>query len=404
MPVVRVVFYTRTSLLDSALSLVRALSRAVELHLVLEIAPESWRTSAFELEPVDLPAGIGDGAVLARYVTPALADCWRGVAGFTLVVHRTRSVHPATWLTSRAAMHHIRALRPDVVHFDDASLRLGWAIHELRHVPLVFSIHDPEPHSGEDEWRTRLAYWLTLRRASRIILHSQTLKGPFCARFGLSPDCVDVVRLGAYDLYRAWDHDIVESVPPQALFFGRLSPYKGLDVLYAAAPRVAQAIEGLQLIIAGRPNPGYSPPRPSTLPNRGRILTHEQYITNQDLAELFGQSWLVVCPYVDATQSGVIMTAYAFDKPVIATSVGGLPEYVHDGHTGLLIPPRDSQALADALIRALGDVHLRRSLVAGVAQARESEFNWNRAALETLEVYSRAVAVPILGSSSSVKS
>ena len=58
----------------------------------------------------------------------------------------------------------------------------------------------------------------------------------------------------------------------------------------------------------------------------------------------------MVCPYTDATQSGVIMSAFAFNKPVIATNVGGLPEMVKHGHYGLIIEARDEQSLTDAIV------------------------------------------------------
>ena len=61
----------------------------------------------------------------------------------------------------------------------------------------------------------------------------------------------------------------------------------------------------------------------------------------------------VICPYTDATQSGVIMTSYAFDKPVIATKVGGLPEMLNDGKTGYLIEPRNSESIYHAIMELM---------------------------------------------------
>jgi glycosyltransferase involved in cell wall biosynthesis len=386
---VRVVFYTRPSLLDPALSLVRELARQVEVHLLLEITPESWRTSMFDVDARDLPSGIVPGGPLTDGFPAEVRSYWQDVASFNLVVHTNRrSLHPATWWTSHQAMRFMQRLRPDVVHFDDASLRLGWTVRELGRIPVIFSVHDPEPHTGENDWRTHVAYWLTLRRAARFILHSLALKSGFCARFGVSAERVDIVRLAAYDLYRGWARAVVPECRPTVLFFGRLSPYKGLEVLYQAAPSIVEKVPNVRFVVAGQPIPGYALPTP---PAGCPVEVLNRYISNAELAQLFQQASVVVCPYVDATQSGVIMTAYAFDMPVVATRVGGLPEYVHDGQTGLLVPERDAGALAAALVSVLTTPALREHLVDGIRVARTTEFDWSRAARETVDVYARAI-------------
>ena len=72
-------------------------------------------------------------------------------------------------------------------------------------------------------------------------------------------------------------------------------------------------------------------------------------------ATLFQQASVVALPYIEASQSGVVPLAYMHMKPVVATTVGGLPEMVDDGRTGYLVPPRDEQALATAVVRLLRD-------------------------------------------------
>ncbi len=380
--------------------LVQALSRRVELHLMLEAAPESWRTGAFDVDIRDLPAGVVPGVAVAECFPEAVQAYWREVASFSLVVHQSRrSIHPATWWVGSRAMRHIRKLRPDIVHFDDSSLRLCGVVPGLRGIPIIFSVHDPEPHSGENDWRTNLAYRLTFRQGAGFILHSRALKNVFEARFGVSANRVDTVHLGPFDIYQHASQALTQaSAQPTVLFFGRISVYKGLEVLYAAAPLVADKVPGVRFVVAGRPVHGYVPPRPPALPNGGRIEVIERYIGNAEVGALFGEASVVACPYLDATQSGVVLTAYAFDRPVVATAVGGMPEYVHEGETGYLVPPGDADALANALVRILADSDARARLIEGVKQARAREFNWNRAADQTLEAYSKVVSGPILRS------
>jgi glycosyltransferase involved in cell wall biosynthesis len=116
------------------------------------------------------------------------------------------------------------------------------------------------------------------------------------------------------------------------------------------------------------------------------------YISNARLVQLLASALVVVCPYVDATQSGVVLTAFAFEKPVVATRVGGLPEYVQDGQTGLLIPPRDPVALAQALIQVLTTPVLENGLRNTIAQlGRSGRLDWARTAHDTLAVYKELV-------------
>ncbi len=107
---------------------------------------------------------------------------------------------------------------------------------------------------------------------------------------------------------------------------------------------------------------------------------------------LFRQASVVVLPYIDASQSGVIPVAYTFAKPVVATTVGGLPEMVDDGCTGYLVPPRDSDALADAVVHLLQHPTLRHALGANAKRKAETEWAPDVIAEQTLQVYHRAVA------------
>jgi glycosyltransferase involved in cell wall biosynthesis len=100
----------------------------------------------------------------------------------------------------------------------------------------------------------------------------------------------------------------------------------------------------------------------------------------------------VVLPYVDASQSGVVPLAYTASKPVVATTVGGLPEIVEHGQTGLLVPPRDTAALAGAIVRLLQDAGLRRTLGFNGRRKIDSECSPEIIADKTLRVYRQALA------------
>lgn len=390
----RVVYYTRPAYLDATLPFVRAVSHLVELHLVLELSPEAWQSSLFDLTPRELPSGIVPADPILKGCLPAgVRRYWGDAASFNLVVHNcSRSIHPRTWRVSRKAVQFIRGLKPDLLHLDDVSLRLSWALPELGELATVLSVHDPEPHSGEGGWRVGLARWLTFRRARHFILHNGFQRELFCQLYPMASGHVSVIPLGVYDVLREWIDSPVAADERTVLFFGRLSPYKGLEVLYQAAPLVAERVPNVRFVVAGRVIAGYHPPEPPPLQNGGVVDVVDTYISNSDLAQLFQRATVVVCPYTDATQSGVVLTAYTFGKSVVATAVGGIPEYVRHGETGMLVPPRDPERLSAALADMLTDAPFRKRMEHGVRRFAGDHLGWDMIVQQTAELYERVLS------------
>src|SRR5208337_4953027 len=115
----------------------------------------------------------------------------------------------------------------------------------------------------------------------------------------------------------------------------------------------------------------------------------EAVVPGNLMATFFQRAALVVLPYISASTSGVLVTAYSFGKPVVASRVGCLNEYVVDGTTGLLVRPMDVEELADAIVRLLLDTDLRHRM------GMNAE-NWimamERHSIEqTLDVYRQAI-------------
>ena len=390
----RIVLYSHPAFLESALSLAREQSRTAEVHLMLEVAPESWRSASFDLEPIALDAGLhrADPILSTRFPERARAY-WRDLASFTLVVHgRRRALHPGSFRVTRQAIRYIERLAPDIVHIDDPDvsprLALGIRMNRWRRdIPVVLSVHDPEPHSGEVHRRKAVARRLLFPRTARFVLHSEALLEPFVERYGLDRQRVSVLPLGINRFYEAWSTSQDVGDAHRIAFFGRLSEYKGLDILYEALPKVASRVPDLVVDVAGKPVPGYHVPAPPELPNDARLRVSPEYLRNDQLTALVQQASLIICPYIDATQSGVIMTSYALGRPVIASAVGGLSEYVHEGDTGLLVPPGDATALANAIVRALLEDGLLDRLHAGVAALAGGDLEWSSIGRSATGIY-----------------
>jgi glycosyltransferase involved in cell wall biosynthesis len=173
---------------------------------------------------------------------------------------------------------------------------------------------------------------------------------------------------------------------PVTLLFGQLRPDKGLDDLLAALTRVPR----LQLLIAGQEKGALAAAadRLGSAELAGRVTVREGFLDMADTAQLFAATDSVVLPYKVASQSGVLLLAYGFHRPVIVYPVGGLVEAVVDGETGWICARADVDALVDALSDcvAAGWAECRRRGEAG-NRLSEKRYAWPAIAARTAELY-----------------
>jgi len=169
------------------------------------------------------------------------------------------------------------------------------------------------------------------------------------------------------------------------LFFGYVRKYKGLDVLLRAMPIVLKSIK-VKLLIVGEFYGDEAATRKqiADLGLEQWIDIRSEYVPNDQVAPYFCAADVVVLPYRSATQSGIVQIAYNFNKPVIATDVGGLSEVVIDGMTGRILPPEDERTLAEAIIRFY-QKNEEGTFVRGV-HSEKKKYSWTNltAAIEQL--------------------
>ena len=161
------------------------------------------------------------------------------------------------------------------------------------------------------------------------------------------------------------------------LFFGYIRSYKGLHTLIDAMKEVKKFLR-VKLLVVGEFYDDEEKYRwhISDAQVRDVVDVISDYVPNERVGEYFSAADVVVLPYLSATQSGIAQIAYNFDKPVIATKVGGLAEVVAEGVSGLLVPPNDPHSLA-AAIRKFYDENLEGPLSAGAA-AEKKKYTWER--------------------------
>lgn len=270
------------------------------------------------------------------------------------------TANPFNWISS--AMR-IRNLHPDLViiqWWHPYFAPCYWTLRRLLgNIPVLYLCHNVFPH--ERFPLDRVLTKLVLRSGNLFILHSTQDEGDLRS---IKPDAVcrrtalptyDAFRLQGLTRQEARNQLNLDEKEKVLLFFGLVREYKGLPYLLDAIPKISRAVPDVKLLIAGDfgGEKDWYDNRIAELGIRDCVDAHDGYIPDRQVEKYFVACDVVVLPYISATQSAVVQTAYGFGKPVIVTNVGGLPEVVKDGETGYIVPPKDPVALAEAVIRFL---------------------------------------------------
>jgi glycosyltransferase involved in cell wall biosynthesis len=283
---------------------------------------------------------------------------------------------PGMLLERRAARH------ADVVHLQwvpvpPLDLRLL-----PRRRPLVLTAHDVLPREPR---RGQVAALRALyARLDAVVVHSRDGRRRLVEEAGVEPRRVHVIPHGVLDhLARVepapLEPELAAVEGPVVLAFGLLRPYKGLDVLVEAW----RGITGAELWIAGMPRMDVAPLR-AAAPAGVRLLA--RFLPDPEAAALLRRADLVVLPYRQIDQSGVLFTALGLGKPLLLSAVGGFPEVAETG-AAELVPPGDPAALHAALGRLIADEGRRAELAAGARAAARGPYAWDGIARAHLELY-----------------
>ena len=241
----------------------------------------------------------------------------------------------------------------DIIHLVWPPNIYEWILYILKG-KMLLTVHDPFPHSGLDTWIVRLRRKMAFSLIPRFLILNKTQRQAFIEYYHLSPSQVIDSQLSCYTYLQTVCSDDTKAGAPNSyiLFAGKISPYKGLDFLLPAMEQVHQQCPDCKLIVAGGGKYYFDI---SSYQSLDYIDIRNRFIPDSELVALIKNCAFMVCPYTDATQSGVIMSAFAFNKPVIATNVGGLPEMVLHGHYGLITQEKNIDSLAESIIRLWKD-------------------------------------------------
>ncbi|TNF37727.1 MAG: glycosyltransferase family 1 protein [Deltaproteobacteria bacterium] len=298
--------------------------------------------------------------------------------------------HAAGWEAVRRA-----AREADVVHVQWLPVpELDVApLHALaRRRPIAYTAHNLLPHDAAPTLARR-ALWRAIYAAPHAILaHTNATVRALHERFGVRQERLTRVEHGSFDYLLEHGAPRAPAPAPTVLGFGFIGPYKGVDVLLRALPAVRRAVPGARVAIVGRPRGPLAPilRLVTELGLDDAVELRTEHVPEADLGHVFGAAHVVALPYRAIAQSGVAITACTFGKALVASDVGGLGELVREAENGLLVPPGDPEALAEALVRVLTDHALRATFEARSRRHAEGPLAWAPIAERTLAAYARA--------------
>lgn len=293
------------------------------------------------------------------------------------------------WRLSR----HLIKDKFDIIHLIHTSNRFSLLVmYFLKKQNLVQTLHEVTGHGGDTSSYNIKILKLLIERSIPIIFNSQISKDRFLQfRASVSESKYDanlykMIRFSLYETYDCFSsgnqsESLVKRSVPIILHFGNIVPYKGIDILIDAV-KIVQKNRPVHLVVAGKGTPYF---------NFDGIENYEfinKSISNEMIIDLIKKCTMVVCPYTSASQSGIPMTVFLFNKAIIASKVGGFQEIIENDKTGILVDKIDASSFADAIEYFISKEELAEEMAINIENKFKSgEFSWFNIAKETISFY-----------------
>jgi D-inositol-3-phosphate glycosyltransferase len=343
---------------------------------------------------------------------------FRNAAGVTFLNLRGNQRTDASPLSkvSRVLLYYGRLIRyaliarPKVFHilwnnkFDTIDRTLLMLYYKALGKRVVLTAHNVNAgkRDGNDSALNRLTLRIQYQLADHIFVHTSSMKDELIAEFDVRESSITVIPFGINnavpntDVTRAQarQHLGIGLDEKAILFFGTIAPYKGLEYLVAAFQRLLTERSDYRLIIAGRPKNGsemYWEAVRRTIEglDQGRLLQKIEFIPDEDTELYFKAADVLILPYKEIFQSGVLFLGYSFGLPAIVADVGSLSEDVVAGQTGFVFKPGDPGDLARAI-----DTYFSSELFAALPDRRQQirdfaneQHSWDTVGRMTQTVY-----------------
>ena len=348
----KIFYYTQIFYLDCALEYIKLASEEYSISLYIEVTPEALHANIFDLN-TDLSnyeAVVSFNEVKYDWKIELFSSYFEKCDSvFFVIFPHQKSLSIDSIIRAVSLQSIIKEAKYDYIHLEDISLRILGLIPYffLNSKKIILNVHDPKPHSGEYLFKKEVCKKVFYHVCKKYICFSTYSSEILRKQFKDNSVEIHKINLLPYTYYRNFIRKDNESSEKKISFVGRVSKYKGIELFINSIRLLGNEFPNEKYCIAGKQIAGYDPGFADLVKKNVQIIN--QHLSNEELVEIITNSKLIVCPYLDATQSGVIMTAYSLGCPVLVTPVGGLPEYVNNYLTGVIAEEVSAEGVAKAI-------------------------------------------------------
>lgn len=378
----KILYYSSPSFGDCDFPLIKALKdKGHDVFVLYFINPHCLKTTIFNIEKIYPKSGI-----FPISIYPELLNLQKYIPldHFYIANETTGRWGWNSFKINMRILSFFKKINPDVINYVPIPNIFHCFPLWFFKSKLVMTIHDGKPHTGEGSRKDEFIRKVISKYVKKFILLNKGEVEIFAQRYNISLKRIFQSRLGYYDILNIYGTTQINK-QPIILFFGRISKYKGIEYLLESIKIIHKTHPQIKVIIAGKGNYYFDI---KEYENLDYIEFRNRYINLDELANLIRSALVTICPYTDATQSGVVNSSFALNTPVIATNVGGLPEMIENGKNGILVPPKDVEALTQAILSLLENPNILKLFSDNIKiNTKEGKNSWSYIADEYINIY-----------------
>lgn len=333
--------------------------------------------------PVKLPKSNKLYSYLNKSVDFYLLPCWNRKRRMEKLL--IGKVLP--WLNKRLTKKYINIIlseNADIINLIVHTEREMLIADALNKANAIFCISYHEVLQGlVGDKQLKTVVEETVRYDVPIIIHSHKTASDLINKLGDKniSKRINVINFGAFESFLSYGEGRVpDSISEKyLLYLGHIQPYKGLKYLYEAVQIMGDKLGDLKIVVAGG---GYDP-IVKLMRKNDHFIVYNHFIDNAEVVGLIRHCQAIICPYVAASQSGLVQTSMVFEKPVIATKVGAFEEIIHDGENGYLCEPSNAKSLANTLLKFI------ENMPTSYKNNIPGNLNWDNISRQYVEVFNK---------------